>query len=458
MVAAGSADPGELWSASGAQLLALQQRGKTTSVMITRACLRRIAEREDVVRAWQFLDETLALRQAEGRDAASVQGPLHGIPVGVKDLIDTSDMPTAYGSSLYSDHRPTTDAACVTRIKRAGGLIMGKTVTTEFAAVYEPAKTRNPFDPTRTPGGSSSGSAAAVADRMVPLALGTQTGGSILRPAAFCGIFGYKPSFGAISRAGVKALSPSLDTVGIFARSVEDIGKLAEVLVGPDPLDPATDIPAIDLEVMHQPTDSAPRIAYVRTPWLAQAEGYVRQALDTLVRRLREAGARIEEVTLPEAFGGLVEAATLVMDVEAARELGPVYDRAPLEVGRGIAKIVASGRARKPTDYARARQLQGSCRDELNELLRDSDVALMPVAKGEAPAFESTGDPVFCRPWTLLGSPTLSVPGLRGPTGLPLGFQLLGRHYADGQLLRAAAWIAMHTRTPKPEPRSGASR
>jgi Asp-tRNA(Asn)/Glu-tRNA(Gln) amidotransferase A subunit family amidase len=428
----------------------MQRRGTTTSVMITKECLRRIAEREDAVRAWQFLDETLALRQAEDRDAASIHGPLHGIPVGVKDLIDTSDMPTSYGSPLYSDHRPTKDAACVARIRDAGGVILGKTVTTEFAAVYEPAKTRNPLDPTRTPGGSSSGSAAAVADLMVPLALGTQTGGSVLRPAAFCGIFGYKPTFGAISRAGVRALSPSLDTVGIFARRLEDIGMLARVLVGPDPLDPATDIPTIDLDVVRPPAEPRPRIAFVRTHWLAAAEPYVAQALDALVRRLVAAGGRVVEVALPEAFSGLVEAATVVMEVEVSRELGPEYDRAPRDVGRGIVKIVAAGRSRTRAEYVRARRLQASCRDELNELLRNFDVALLPVAKGEAPAFETTGDPIFCRPWTLLGSPTLSVPGMLGPTGLPLGFQLLGRHFADGQLLRAAAWIATHAGSPKP--------
>jgi Asp-tRNA(Asn)/Glu-tRNA(Gln) amidotransferase A subunit family amidase len=451
-------DRGDLWSVSAAELLSRLRRGTATSGMITKVCLGRIAEREDAVHAWQFLDETLALRQAEARDAASIQGPLHGIPVGVKDLIDTTDMPTAYGSPLYSDHRPTADATCIVRIKRAGGLIMGKTVTTEFAAVYEPAKTRNPFDPTRTPGGSSSGSAAAVADGMVPLALGTQTGGSVLRPASFCGIFGYKPTFGAISRAGIKPVSPSLDTVGLFARSIEDIGRLAEILVGPDPLDAATEIPAIDLELRHEPTDSAPRIAYVRTPWLDEAEPYVLQSLDALAQRLAAAGARVAVITLPEHFGGLVEAATLVMDVEAARELGPDYDRAPLAVGRGVAKIVESGRARKPTDYARALRLQKSCRDELNELLRAFDVALLPVATGEAPAFASTGDPIFCRPWTLLGSPALSVPGLRGPTGLPLGFQLLGKHYADGELLRAASWIATNAPSPKPgAPRWGVS-
>ncbi len=215
----------------------------------------------------------------------------------------------------------------------------------------------------------------------------------------------------------------------------------------------------VDLELMHAPIDSAPRIAYVRTPWLDQAEPYVRQSLDALAERLAAAGARVAEVTLPEAFSGLVDAATLVMDVEAARELGPDCDRAPLAVGRGVAKIVESGRARKPADYARALRSRELCRDELNELLRDFDVALLPVVKGEAPAFESTGDPIFCRPWTLLGSPTLSVPGLRGPTGLPLSFQLLGRHYADGELLHAAAWIAMHAPPPKRAPSlSAASR
>jgi Asp-tRNA(Asn)/Glu-tRNA(Gln) amidotransferase A subunit family amidase len=408
------------------------QAGDFTSVEVVESCLGRIEDREPTIAAWESLNPAAVAQAASA-------GALRGVPVGIKDLIDTGDLPTGYGSRAFAGHRPARDAACVARIRAAGGVILGKTVTTEFAASYEAVRTRNPWDPSRTPGGSSSGSAAAVADQMVPVAVGTQTGGSVLRPASFCGIFGYKPTFGAISRAGVHAVSPTLDTVGIFARALDDIALLARILAGRDPADAATLADAIDYTNADRPMDRAPRVALIQTPWIGQADDYVAPALGRLAEAMGAAGASVREISLPASFNDLVAAAALVMDVEGARELGPISDATGL-VGEGVNKLIAAGRAWTDRQYEDALHLGLACRAELLPLLASYDIALLPVAKGEAPSRETTGDPLFCRPWTMLGLPTISVPGLVGPHGLPLGVQLMGRHREDGALLQAARW------------------
>src|SRR2546423_4080076 len=270
----------ELSAAEAARAL---EENKFTCEALIAACLERIAEREESVRAWAFLDRGAALAEARSLDRVPRASPLHGVPFGIKDIIDTADLPTEYNSPIYRGHRPTADAASVTLLKQAGCLILGKTVTTEFANNH-PSPTRNPRDPAHTPGGSSSGSAAAVADAMVPLALGTQTGGSVIRPAAYCGTFAIKPSFGSINRAGVKPVAESLDTVGVFARDAEDLALALEVLCG------------FKTELQ---TAGHPRIGLCRTPRWSDADGATHANLEDAARRLAQAGGTVRAFELP---------------------------------------------------------------------------------------------------------------------------------------------------------------
>ena len=402
--------------------------GSLTAEALTRACLDRIGEREATTGAWHYLDPDRAIAEARQRDRAPRRGPLHGVPIGVKDLMDTHDMPTSYGSPIYRDHRPAWDAACVALARAAGAVVIGKTVTTEFATFF-PGKTTNPHNPGHTPGGSSSGSAAAVADRMVPLAFGTQTAGSVIRPAAFCGVVGYKPSFGTIARAGVKSLSDSLDTVGVMARDVADAAFFAAVLSGR---------PALRLDDEIAP----PRIAFYRTPEWPHAEAAAIAVLEHAVARLAAAGAPTGEVTAPPEHTGLVEAQKIVMDYETARSLAFEHAMRPHDLSANLRERIAVGLDHSGETYDAARRDIARARAALPTLFGDFDVLLVPAAPGEAPkGLDHTGDPIFSRSWTILHLPCVTIPAGRGPAGLPVGVQLVGRAGDDARTLRAAAFL-----------------
>jgi Asp-tRNA(Asn)/Glu-tRNA(Gln) amidotransferase A subunit family amidase len=402
--------------------------GTTTAESLTRACLDRIAARESVIGAWEFLDPDRAIAEARERDRATTRGPLHGVPIGVKDVMDTHDMPTAYGSSIYRGHRPAADAACVALARAAGAVVIGKTVTTEFAT-FHPGKTANPHNPAHTPGGSSSGSAAAVADLMVPLAFGTQTAGSVIRPASYCGVVGYKPSFGTIARTGVKPLSDSLDTVGVMARSVADAAFFAAVL---------SDRPALTIKGDLPP----PRIALYRTPEWRHAEPGTIAALDHAAARLGRAGAAPIEIAVPPEHEGLGEAQKIIMDYESARCLAYEYATRPQDLSASLRERIAVGRAHNAETYDAARRLVAKARDGLRAFFGEFDALLVPAAPGEAPkGLERTGDPVFNRSWTMLHVPCVTVPAWHGVGGLPVGVQLVGREGEDALTLRAAAFL-----------------
>ena len=401
--------------------------GTLTSEALVRACLDRIREREPLVQAWQHLDVDAALNMARHVDRFG-SGPLKGIPIGVKDIIDTVDMPTGYGSRLYETFRPPRDAACVALARQAGALILGKTVTTEFA-YFQPGKTRNPHNLDRTPGGSSSGSAAAVADGMVPLAFGTQTAGSVIRPASFCGCVGYKPTFGLIDRTGVRPFADSLDTVGVFATSVEDAAFFASLVAGRPSLHIADEV-------------FRPRIGMTHTHAWEAAEPATATALDEAAARLRVAGLEVREVALPDRWRGLLEAQKTIMAFEAARSHAPEMLTASDHLSAKLRELLEVGALIAAEDYDTARALAAEARAGFSDVLDGLDVLLTPSAPGEAPVgLGATGDPVFNRLWTALGVPCIALPGLTGPTGMPVGVQVVGRWGDDRRALAASAAI-----------------
>lgn len=405
---------------SAVEAAAAIRDGAMTSEALVHACLERIAKREPDIHAWEHLDAAGVIRQAMQRDTEDPRGPLHGVPVGIKDLIDTADQPTGYGSPIYAGHRPTRDATCVERLRDAGAVIIGKTVTTEFA-LFHPGPTRNPFDTTRTPGGSSSGSAAAVADGMVPLALGTQTAASIVRPASFCGVFGLKPTFGSIPTDGVKAISPSLDTVGVFARDTDDLRLALEVMSG------AT-LAAV------QP----PRLAFVKTPQWEQADPTTRAALERVASELS-----LPEADLPVEFVALADTQRTIMLAEAAQHLADEHREHADALSDQLRDLLVAGARIGDAELGQAREHARRCRERVPDVFAEHDGLLAPSAVGEAPrGIDATGDPLFGRVWTLLGTPCVAVPGLYGPDGMPLGVQVIAAPGADATAIAAARWLA----------------
>jgi Asp-tRNA(Asn)/Glu-tRNA(Gln) amidotransferase A subunit family amidase len=387
----------------------------------------RIAEKEADVRAFVHLDLDAARAAVHARGAELAALPLHGLPVAVKDIIDTADMPTGYGSPIHAGHRPAADAAVVTMLRRAGAIIPGKTVTTEFA-YFTPGPTTNPAAPGRTPGGSSSGSAAAIAAGMVPAALGTQTAGSIVRPASYCGIAGFKPSFKLIPGVGVKPFSWHLDTVGLFAARISDVAAVAARLTGRD------------LDV----TDAAPapRFALVETHLFAQASPAARAGLHRAAEIAREAGCVVDVVALPSLFEEAWQAQITIMAFEAWHALGFEYDRHGAQLSEKLRAFLAQGQAVTPEVYDSARRLARRARHTLAELTVGADALLTLSAPGVAPVgLAATGDPMFNRLWTLIGSPCLNVPGLTAEGGLPLGIQVVGRFGRDKAALQAAYFL-----------------
>ena len=404
--------------------------GRLTSESLVAACLERIAAREPEVRAWACMDRELALKQARALDRVSPRSPLHGVPVGIKDVIDTADLPTEYNSPIYRGHRPQWDAACVALLRRAGCVILGKTVTTEFANNH-PGPTRNPRKLTHTPGGSSSGSAAAVADFMVPLALGTQTGGSTIRPAAYCGVAGCKPSFGSINRAGLKFVAESLDTIGLMARSAEDVALLLHVLSG-------RAIP--DLQAV---AGRKPRIGLFRTPRWNEADAATHAAIENAATRLAKAGAKVSEFEAPPGYAQLFDGQNEIMCYEEARALAWEHANHADKISESLRTRIEEGWALPREAYDATRLLARDCRRRLAEQMQDYDFLLTPSAPGEAPAtLAKTGSSVFNRVWTLLGVPCVTLPFGTGPNGLPLGVQLVGSFDGDVDLLGWSHWTA----------------
>ena len=397
------------------------------------------------IEAWAFLDPEHARAQAKQADAIRRAGrpigPLHGVPVGVKDIIDTSDMPTENGTVLDQGRQPTKDAAVVARLRAAGAVILGKTVTTELA-YYAPNKTKNPHDPDRTPGGSSSGSAAAVASGMAPLAIGTQTNGSVIRPASFCGVVGYKPTWGLIPRTGVLAQSFHLDTIGTFGRSVADAAMLADCLIGHDAGDSATAPIAHQklLEAAQSKPPLPPLFAFVKTPVWDQAEDSTKEAFAELANLLGDA---VDDAPLPEVFAEGHALQRRLMTAGFAHNLGR-YERSGRDkLSRHMQDAIDEGREIRAHDYLAAVDWTLVLNAGLDQIFKRYDAILAPSAPGAAPpGLESTGNPAFCTLWTLCGTPAISLPLLKDENGLPLGVQLVGPRGGDARLMRTAAWLA----------------
>jgi len=419
--------------------------GAVSALDVTESCLARIAEVDAKVGAWAFLDPEHARSQARALDAARADGrplgPLHGIPVGVKDIFDTTDMPTEDGTVLHAGRRPHHDCTAVGLLRQAGAVIMGKTVTTELA-LFTPGKTHNPHDPNRTPGGSSSGSAAAVASGMVPLAIGSQTNGSIIRPASYCGVVGYKPTHGLISRRGVLSLSRTLDHVGVFAGSVADAALLAEVMMDYDAGD-ADMYPQARAELSRMAAEEPPlppKLAFAKTPVWDQADEDTREAFAELVDRFSDS---IAEVELPPVFEKALELHRSIQDAEVAVNFAPEYEKGRDQLSARLREIIEHGQQVLAADYIRALARIPLLNVSLDEIYKQYDAILTPAAPGEAPlGLESTGNPVFCTAWTLLGTPAITLPLLQGANGMPIGVQLVALRGNDGRLLRTARWLS----------------
>ena len=415
--------------------------GKTTATALVEACLKRIAERESVIGAWAYLDPELALRQAEQADrrvrAGAPLGALHGVPVGIKDIFDTADMPTENGTVLHAGRTPAEDAAAVALLRAAGAVIMGKTTTTELA-VYTPTRTRNPRHPEHTPGGSSSGSAAAVADGMVPLAIGSQTNGSVVRPGAYCGVYGYKPTPGLIPLKGALAQSRPLDTAGVFANSVADAAFLAEQIMSPGEQGARLLRPTLLATALQEPP-AKPRLAFVKTPIWPNAEPDTQEAFTALAERLSDC---VSEVALPDWAGDGLEWHRIIMESDLARSFHREYDTGRDRLSARLRGMIESGQAHRAVDYNNARDRAGDLGRALDEIFADYDAILTPATTGTAPhGLAQTGSPMFCTLWTLCGVPAITLPLLKGANGLPLGVQLVGARADDGRLLRTARWL-----------------
>lgn len=405
-------------------------RGETTARAVVEACLEQVARREAEVKAFAHLAADNARAAADALDRRGAKLPLAAAGLGVKDIIDTADMPTGYGSPIHEGHQPGADAACVALARKAGAIVLGKTVTTEFANIH-PGPTRNPHDATRTPGGSSSGSAAAVAAMMLPLALGTQTTSSTIRPASFCGVVGFVPSLGEIPLSGVRTAAQSFDRIGVFARSVADIALAFDALRG--------------VPMAAAPQPFAPRIGYCRGHLAERMDAGTAERMDALALHLSRAGAPVADVTVGAGFAQLAETHQAISSFEFVRnftyEIEHHWARISTTLREGR---IAHGRACSHAAYRAALQQTMQARAEIDTLFAGQDVLLGAAAAGEAPQGSATGDFQFCAIWTVLGLPALSLPLMTGPNGLPIGAQLLARPGEEAKLLAAAEWVMRH--------------
>lgn len=404
-------------------------QGKLSATRIMEAAIERIQQREPEVHAWESIDTEAALVQAQQHDQQTPKRILHGLPIGVKDTIDTIDFPTGRGTPLYENKPALWDASGVTLVKRAGGIILGKTVTTEFA-YFRPGKTANPHNIAHTPGGSSSGSAAAVADFMVPAALGSQTAGSLIRPASYCGVVAYKPTFGDFSLSGVRPFSHSLDTLGVVTRTVQDAALMRSVLLN---------IPFTPISAQ---TNLPPRIAFCHTPSWLEADGYTRAQLEKTAFSLAVGNSQVSIVDLPKICDGLVAVQKCIMAYEAAHNMCYEYDNYKKLLSPQIIELIEEGMSIQREDYLLAQATTQRAREEMSTFFENWDVILAPAAPGEAPlGLHATGDPIFSRMWNLLGLPSLSIPAFKGENQLPIGIQVVGAQGEDTRLLQMAMWI-----------------
>jgi len=413
------------------EAVAAIEAGTLTSEKLVRGCLDRIAERDDVVKAWAHLDPDQAIAQARAADAAT-GGLLRGIPVGVKDIIDTYDMPTGHNSPIFDGKVPFGDAACVALCRTENAVIMGKTVTTEFANRH-PGATTNPHNPAHTPGGSSSGSAAAVADGHVPLAFGTQTGGSVIRPAAYCGIVGYKPTFGDFSRVGIKMQCHSVDTLGLMAHTLDDIALFRAAVLKLPPV-------RIDRDI------GRPRIGVCRSPVWDQAEPETRALIENTATLLSDKGASVVDVSFAPQFTDIIDDHAAITGFESVRNYADERLRNPDKVSDELMNgPMKRGLAVSFERYVAAQRKATAFKVHVDSLFDKVDLLLTPSAPGEAPkGLAATGDPVFNSIWTLAGTPCVTLPAGTGPNGLPLGVQLVGLRHDDDRVLSLAAWVAAH--------------
>jgi Asp-tRNA(Asn)/Glu-tRNA(Gln) amidotransferase A subunit family amidase len=423
---------------SAADIAAAVRSGESTALAETDAALARIDARDGDVRAWRWRDDDAARAAARAVDTAPEKGPLAGVGVGLKDIIDTADLPTENGVATDKGRRPEADATAVTRLKAAGAIVIGKTKTTECAFLF-PTDTRNPHDSERTPGGSSSGSGAAVGGGMVPLALGSQTVGSVLRPASFCGAWAMKPSWGLIPRTGMLQLSHILDHIGVFGRSAEDLALIIDVLSGDDGRDPASHgrkPSRLAAGLGGQPT-AKPRFVFLRDYAWPEIEPSSADLFADLTARL---GAPMVE--MPALYDNIFDVAQGLLARDAAFNLGPRYRCAGELISPALREWIVRGLSVGADAYLTNHDALQKMRMAFAAVIGDFDAAIAPVTAGEAPTgLSSTGNPNFCLPWTSLGVPAISVPAFKGPAGMPVGVQVIGRHGADLATLRAAAWL-----------------
>ena len=444
----GKLDPGSANLLSARDAREAIDQGLLSSAELVEACFARIDELEDSIGAWAHLDRDLAMEQARAADdirfRGKPMGALHGLPVGIKDIIDTADYPTERGTVLHQGRRPERDATLVSLLKEAGAIILGKTVSTEMA-VFSPGKTRNPHNPVHTPGGSSSGSAAAVSAAMVPLAVGTQTNGSVIRPASYCGVFGFKPSFARISRHGVLTQSPPLDTIGVFARTLGDLALIADVLMRFDGQDEAM-IPVAPLDiggVLAQEVPANPHFAFVRTPVWDQVDANAKDGFRELIEAVNEQQEKtVDILDLPQAFEQLHEDHRKVMEADLARNFADEYSRGKDELSEVLCEMIERGQQVSDNDYDSAVARQADYDGLLEEILDEYDAILTPATPGPAPAgIEATGSPVMNTIWTFCGTPALNLPLFQSEQGLPFGVQIVGARDDDARLFRSAAWL-----------------
>ena len=420
------------------------KKGEFTCEELVKNYIDHINENEKNVEAWEFFDETLILKQAKKLDQdhqlGKVQGDLHGVPVGIKDIFDTGDMPTTDGTEIHKENPSWNDCTVVSKLKQAGAIIMGKTVTTELA-YYSPGKTKNPHDPTRTPGGSSSGSAAAVASHMVPLAIGSQTNGSVIRPASFCGVVGYKPSKGLISRHLVLQISRALDQIGVFSNTIEDAALISEQLFGYDKQDPDTSISAKPklLVASKQKPPMEPLFAYIKLPFMNELDDNTKEVFDELKDNLK---GRVDEMELPDGFKGIPKWHKIIMESDMARSFSEEYKKSKDKLSDTIIETIERGQKYTAVEYNDALSKIDAANSYFNQFFYDYDAILTPSAVGEAPkGLKSTGNPIFCTIWTFCGMPCISLPLLQGKNGLPIGVQLVSSLFDDERLFRNASWL-----------------
>ena len=417
----------DLFRLSASEAAARIREGKLTSEALVRSCLERIDARESQVKAWVYLDRDFAVAQARQCDRSASRGPIHGVPFAAKDIMDTADLPTEYGSPIYKGNRPAADAACVALSRAAGGVLLGKTVTTEFASRFPWGKTTNPHNPEHTPGGSSSGSAAAVGDFMVPLAFGTQTVGSVIRPAAFCGCIGYKPSYGEVSMQGVKQNTASFDTVGLFARAVEDLALFRAAVTG-FAAKPLAAIPASEL-----------KIGFCRTMFWERAEEYTKTLLEEAANSLAKAGAKVSDFDLGQPFEQFETMGRRINDYEFSRGLTWERNHHWNLLSEFQRDKLAGWLNVSYEQYREAEAVLAQCRRHLADSMKNLDLLLTPSALGEAPAgLTSTGDTSFNILSTWTYTPCVTLPVFTAPSGLPIGIQLIGHRNQDHRMLEAA--------------------